>query len=184
MDVLNAILRAMAVIGVFAAVSGGVQATQHTLEADVKAAYLYNFTRYVEWPAEAEKGSEPFRLCVLADPAIRNAIQRTVQGETVQGRPLVMVAPDTPRDGQQCQILYVGRSEQERAGQLLAAVRDQPVLTVGDFSHFTERGGMIEFLLQDNRVRFDVNLPRAQQSKLRVSSNLLRVARKVLEPPR
>jgi hypothetical protein len=184
MDVLNAILRATAVIGVLAAGSGGVRAAQQTLEPDVKAAYLYNFTRYVEWPAEADRGSEPFRICVLADPAIRNAIQRTVQGETVHGRPLVMVAPETPRDAQQCQILYVGRSDQQRAGTLLAAVRDLPVLTVGDSSRFTEQGGMIEFLLQDNRVRFDVNLPRAQQSKLRVSSNLLRVARKVLEPPR
>jgi hypothetical protein len=106
----------------------------------------------------------------------------TIWGAT--GRPLVMVAPETPRDAQQCQILYVGRSEQQRAETLLAAVRDRPVLTVADSSRFTERGGMIEFLLQDNRVRFDVNLPRAQQSKLRVSSNLLRVARKVLEPPR
>ena len=183
MDVLNATVRAAAVIGVFA-VSGGVRAAQQTLEPDVKAAYLYNFTKYIEWPSEGDKGSEPFRLCVLADPTIRNAIQRTMQGETVQGRPLVMVAPDTPRDAQQCQILYVGRSEQPRAATLLAAVRDQPVLTVGDSSRFTEQGGMIEFLLQDNRVRFDLNLPRAQQSKLRVSSNLLRVARKVVEPPR
>ena len=121
---------------------------------------------------------------MLADPPITNAIQRTVKGESVHGRPLVMVAPENTRDAQQCQILYVGRSEQQRVGTLLAAVRDKPVLTVGDSSRFTEQGGMIEFLLQDNRVRFDVNLPRAQQSKLRVSSNLLRVARKVLEPPR
>lgn len=67
---------------------------------------------------------------------------------------------------------------------MLKAVRDQPVLTVGDSSGFAEAGGMIGFLLQDNRVRFDVNLPSAQRSKLRVSSNLLRVARRVLEPPK
>jgi hypothetical protein len=95
-----------------------------------------------------------------------------------------MVAPQTLRDAQQCQILFVGRSEREQASKLLAAVRDRPVLTVGDSSRFMEQGGMIEFLLQDRRVRFDVNLPSAQRSKLRVSSNLLRVARKVLEPPR
>jgi hypothetical protein len=184
MDVLRTFSRVTAAVCVFAAAAGSVRAQQQTLEHDVKAAYLYNFTKYVEWPPETAQGLEPFRLCVVADGVIRSAIHRTVDGEMVDGRPLVMVAPQTLRDAQQCQILFVGRSEREQASKLLAAVRDRPVLTVGDSSRFMEQGGMIEFLLQDRRVRFDVNLPSAQRSKLRVSSNLLRVARKVLEPPR
>lgn len=157
---------------------------QRSLEPDVKAAFLYNFTRYVEWPAESRKPSEPFRLCVVADSVITNAVKRTIEGESVNGRPLVMTAPRSVQDAHRCQILFVGRSEYRRASRLLAAVRGEPVLTVGDAARFTEQGGMIEFLLQDNRVRFDVNLRSAQRSKLRVSSDLLRIARKVLESPR
>ena len=155
-----------------------------TLEPDVKAAFLYNFTRYVEWPREPSTPAEPFRLCVVAENVMKSAIQRTVAGESVNGRPLVMTEPQTAQEAQTCQILFVGRSESQRASTLLAAVRDQPVLTVGDSSRFAEQDGIIGFLLQDNRVRFDVNLPGAQRSQLRISSQLLRVANKVLGAPR
>jgi hypothetical protein len=185
MDVLRAFRRAASTgICALAAATALARAQTQAPEPDIKAAYLYNFTKYVEWPSEGGPGTGPFRLCVVSDEVTRRAIERTVDGETVNGRPLVLLAPQTPQHAQQCQILFVGRSERQQASRLLAAVRDQPVLTVGDSSRFTEEGGMIEFLLQDNRVRFDVNLARAQQSKLRVSSNLLRVARKVLEPPK
>jgi YfiR/HmsC-like len=110
---------------------------------------------------------------------IEQAIKRTVEGEFVQGRPLVMMQPHTPKEAETCQILYVGRSEQERATSLLAAVRDRPVLTVGDSPLFVDSGGAIQFVLVENRVRFDVNLTSAQRANLKISANLLRVARKV-----
>lgn len=178
MDVLTRLRRVAAAAAVFSLCVPGL-AAQDTIERDVKAAFLYNFTRFIEWPGGAPQGEGPFRLCVVADGAMERAIRRTVAGESVQGRPLVMAEPRTPQDAQDCQILYVGRSESDRASRLLAAVRDRPVLTVGDSSRFVEQGGAIQFVLEDNRVRFDVNLPSARRSNLKVSSNLLRVARKI-----
>lgn len=162
---------------------GGAVTAQETIEPDVKATFLYNFTRFIEWPGRTTGDSTPFRVCAVADATMEGAIRRTVEGESVHGRPLVLSQPRTPQDAEGCQILYVGRSEHQRAAPLLAAVRDLPVLTVGDSSSFVEQGGAIQFVLVNNRVRFDVNLPSAQRANLKVSANLLRVARHV-EPNR
>lgn len=148
-------------------------------EVDVKAAFLFNFTRFVEWPEAAAQPSAPFRLCVVADPATTAVIQKTMQGEMVNGRASQTTVPTKPEDARACQILFVGRSENGRVAPLLAAVRDRPVLTVSDTARFTSRGGMIEFVREDDRVRFDVNLGAAKRSGLQISSRLLRVARNV-----
>lgn len=182
-------------MGVLSALRGGALAwltlggstvaavPQTSLEREVKAAFLYNFTRFVQWPAGLPRNGEPFRLCAIADGEMTRVIERTVAGESVNGRPLVVTQPQRPEDAHGCQILYVGRSERQRAARLLAAVRNLPVLTVGDASRFMEQGGVIEFVLQEGLVRFDVNMSAVQRSNLKLSSNLLRVARHV-EPTR
>jgi hypothetical protein len=152
--------------------------TPQVSEIDVKAAFLFNFTRFVEWP-NAAATSAPFRLCVVADRTTTAVIQKTMEGESVNGRPSQTTVPATPEDARVCQILFVGRSETGRLAPLLAAVRDRPVLTVSDAARFTTRGGMIGFVLEDDRVRFDVNLAAAKRSGLQISSRLLRVARNV-----
>lgn len=172
---------AVVLVALCAAVSSA--RAEQALERDVKATFLYNFTRFVEWPPELPRGSDPFRLCVAADSEMTRSIQRTVAGESVKGRPLVMIEPRTSDEARACQILYVGRDE-ARAARLLSAVRDLPVLTVGDSAQFAERGGVIEFVLREKNVRFEVNLPSAQRSNLKLSANLLRVADRVLGPPR
>ena len=183
MDVLNR-LRATAVASVLiGALTPATASAQQTLEPDVKAAFLYNFTRFIEWPGPAAGTSVPFRLCVVADSAMEQAIKRAVEGEVVDGRPLVMTLPQSPQEAGECQMLFVGRTEHGRADSLLTAVRDLPVLTVGDSPQFFEHGGAIQFVLVDNRVRFDVHLPHAQRARLKISAKLLRVARRV-EPIR
>lgn len=152
---------------------------QHVTEHDVKAAFLYNFTRFVEWPAGTPRGSEPFRLCVVAGAPMTAAIERTMLGESVQGRPLRTLVPASPAEVPACQILFVGHTEKERAAPLLAAVRDLPVLTVSDTPGFASRGGAIEFLLEKGRVRFDVSTEAAKRAGLSISSRLLQVARYV-----
>ncbi len=178
MVVLTTPLRAALLVATLVALAPGVARAQETLEPDVKATFLYNFTRFIEWPGLAPV-SAPFRVCVVADATMEQAIKRTLEGEVVNGRPLEMAQPQTPQDAEGCQILYVGRSEQQRAAPLLAAVRDRPVLTVGDSPTFTQHGGAIQFVLVQNRVRFDINLPSAQRANLKLSANLLRVARNV-----
>jgi hypothetical protein len=155
--------------------AGGQQVT----EQDVKAAFLYNFTRFIDWPADTPPNAEPFRLCVIADEPIVGAIQRTMQGESVKGRPVQTVVPASPVETRTCQVLFVEQRQLERASPMLAAVRELPVLTVSDARGFAARGGAIEFLIEEGRVRFDVNTAAAKRAGLSISSRLLQVARTV-----
>lgn len=167
---------AAVVLGAPHAVRG--QAPQPTLENDVKAAFLYNFTKFVEWPPPPQPDA-PFRVCAVADSRFMAVLDRTIAGESVHGRPLVLVQPHTIEDARRCAILYVGRAYLEPAAPLLAAVRDLPVLTVGDGSQFVKQGGAIGFLLENSRVRFDISIRAVQRSGLKASSQLFRVARNV-----
>ena len=153
-------------------------AAQTSLENDVKAAFLYNFTKFVEWPP-APPSAEPFRLCVLADPDFMRAVDRTIADESVDGRRLVRVEPQSVEEVRTCAMLYVGRRQLDRGGRLLVAARDLPVLTVGEGPRFVQQGGAIGFVLEDNRVRFDISASAVQRSGLKVSSKLLRIARSV-----
>jgi len=148
-------------------------------EQDVKAAFLYNFTRFITWPDGSPPGSEPFRICVVADGSTTRAVERAMAGETINGRRAEAVVPRFSEEARRCQILYLGPGAGDRAQAMLAAVRDLPVLTVGDDDRFTSRGGTIQFVIENDRVRFDVNLANAERARLTVSSRLLRVARKI-----
>lgn len=159
-------------------------AAQHVTEHDVKAAFLYNFTRFVEWPAGSPPDSQPFRLCVVADPPATAAIERTMRDESVNGRAAEVLVPASAQQARSCQILYIGQSQIGRAAPLVAAVRDEPVLVVGDAPGFLARGGAIEFLLDGGRVRFDINIDTARRARLTVSSRLLQVARRIEGKPR
>ena len=174
---LRTTLRAWIVVALAAAMAGPARAQQPPLESDVKAAFLFHFTRFVEWPAD-RVGQGPFRICAVADPAFAQALDVILKGETAYDRPLVRFDPQTPEEARGCHILYVG-SDSDRGMRLVNAVRSAPVLTVGDSPGFLDRGGAIRFLIDDSKVRFDVNLPAASRSGLRVSSRLLRVARHV-----
>lgn len=155
-------------------------ARAQTPETEVRAAFLYNFTKFVEWPAApGRKPDEPFRICVVAEPAFVRQVESIVQGESSGGRPLVVATPDTPESAAGCQLLYLAQTERQRGARLLTAVRDLPVLTVGDWPEFLDKGGAVRFVLEDRRVRFDISLAAAERAHLRVSSNLLRVARSV-----
>jgi len=173
------------VCAVVAAVCLGwpVLAAQQALETDVKAAFLYNFTKFVDWP-RPPADAEPFRLCVVSDDALMQSLERTIEGESVNGRPLKSLVPRTPAEARTCQMLFVGHAEGEREARLLSAVRDLPVLTVSDTNDFAVRGGGIEFVRENSRLRFDVNLPGAERAGIKISSRLLKVARRVHESPK
>jgi hypothetical protein len=151
-------------------------------EHEVKAAFLYNFTRFIEWPDGTPQTSEPFRLCVVADGVTTSAVERVMAGESVNGRPAQTLIPRSPDEARRCQILFVGQTEIYRAAPLLRAVRGMPVLTVSDAARFVAHGGAIQFVLEDGRVRFDVNIEAAKRSGLAISSRLLQVARKIEGP--
>lgn len=144
-------------------------------EYQVKAVYLYNFTRFVEWPA-ADAGAGPFAICVLGDDPFGKALDSTVAGETVGGRNVVALRVGKAEDARICRILYVSSSEDGKWKEILTTLGRSSVLTVSDIPKFSERGGMIEFVAKGDKVRFEVNLTNTAEAGLTLSSDLLKVA--------
>jgi hypothetical protein len=151
-------------------------------EEDIKAAFLYNFAKYVEWPDGAFPAGV-FQICVDADSAFEKRVDEIIAGETISGRPVMRQAQLTMDGARSCHILFLAHGATRHGDQLLAAVRGTPVLTVGDTADFLIRGGVLTFVKEGGRVRFDVNLVEAQRAGLAVSSRLLRVARRVIPAP-
>ena len=164
-----------------AGIAAGAAAAQRTATAedDIKAAFLFNFTQFVEWPGAALAAAAPFRICVVADPAFAAAVDRTISGESVGGHPIARTSPASPDAARGCQILFVGRQEGERLERWMAAVKGTPVLVVGESRAAFEHGAHINFVVENNRVKFDVNKDGATRAGLTISSKLLRVARTV-----
>jgi hypothetical protein len=148
------------------------------LEGNVKAVFLYNFTKYVSWPS---KGGEPtpaeLRICVTASDAFYALLKSAVQGENVDGLSLQPVALDGLDAAKTCQILYVGDVRTLDAKAWLNAVRGYQVLTVADGPLNDDT--VIAFVREDNRIRFDINRASANRRGINVSSKLLRLARQV-----
>lgn len=149
---------------------------QQPSRSDVEAAYLYNFGKFVRWPATASQG--PMSFCIAADDGFADRLQRLVAGDNVNGRVLKVRQVARADDARGCSILFIAGDVPYLDG-LLLAVKKQPVLTVGDAADFERRGGAIQFVLQDEHVRFEVNLAAAERNGLKLSSELLKVAVKV-----
>ena len=146
-----------------------------SLEYQVKAAFLLNFTKFIDWPNPVP-GDTPFTICILGDDPFGGAVDRIIEGETVNGRRLA-VERIRSQQAQSCQIVYVSRSEKE-VSRFLSGL-GHGVLTVGEGNQFLREGGMIAFVVSSRHVRFDVNQTAAANAGLRLSSKLLSVARTV-----
>jgi hypothetical protein len=157
----------------------GAAAAQRTAtsEDNIKAAFLYNFTKFIQWPPVAD--TAPFRLCTVAEPAFGTAVDRIIEGESVAGRSIVRTSPATPEAARGCHILFLGRLENDRAERWITTLRGTPVLVVGESRGVWDQGAHINFVLDGNRVKFDVNTDATTEAGLHVSSKLLRVAREV-----
>jgi len=152
-------------------------------ERDLKAAFLYKFAKFVEWPQAAfPEPSTPVTLCVLGDDPIGASLEAVVKGEKLNDRRLVVRLLRDPQATQGCHVLFVG-PEKGRLPEILAPLRGSGVLTVGGAADFLDQGGMIRLFLEQKRVRFDINLDAAERSRLNLSSKLLRLAR-VVSPQR
>ena len=142
----------------------------------VKAAYLYNFGRFIEWPRVVTAKSGPFTVCVLGQDPFGSTLDATMAGETIAGRNVVAKRISTPEESVNCQILFLSAAEAGRLNKIMEGLDKEAVLTVSDMPQFAQRGGMIQFVLEGNRVRFEVNLIATQHAGLTLSSDLLRVA--------
>jgi hypothetical protein len=165
-----------AVVAAFAPV-----AAQRPAEYQVKAAYLYGFGRFVEWPPTAAVSADgAFVLCVLGDDPFGRLLDQVTEGGALKNQPVSVRRIERPEDGTDCDTLFVSASEQPRLPRILSVLGRRPVLTVGDSPEFAQRGGMIGFSMEGSRVRFTVNLTAAQDAGLMLQSELLRVAASVL----
>jgi hypothetical protein len=155
---------------------------QTAAEYDVKAAFLYNFTKFVDWPPEAFPDPNSLRICVLGEDPFGKSLQ-AVTDEQVGGHRLIVTRTESFARPAGCQVLFISRSERERLPQILAAVKDSPVLTVGDTNGFAERGVIINFVLEGSKVRFEINTKSADRAGIRISSKLLQLAKRIVSNP-
>jgi hypothetical protein len=158
-----------AVVLVLAGVSVATQDV--SLEYRLKAAYLLNFTKFIEWPPKTDAG--PFQLCLAGHDPFGEALAAALRGETVNGRAIDVRVVVTPAPG--CDLLFV--PQDVPATPFLRAARGAATLTVGESPRFAAEGGIVTFVLQESSVRFQINAPEAERAGLRISSHLLRLAR-------
>lgn len=151
-------------------------AAQVAEEHELKAAFLFNFTKFVEWPAEAfsDRGSR-FRICVVGDELLAEFLEDLVGGETAKGRDLEVVLYGRTRDARSCQILFVEEGEDADELDRVPGVPEGRVLTVGESEDFLRAGGLVRFRLLAGRIRLQVNDPAREASRLRISSKLLQL---------
>jgi hypothetical protein len=153
-------------------------------EYQVKATYLYNFGRFVQWPPNvAAAQGDSFPICVIGSDPFGTSLDSILAGETIEGKTVVAKRILKSQDAVNCRVLYIGASEESRLKDLLAALDKAGVLTVSDIPQFSQRGGMIQFVMVGNKVRFEVNLTSAQDAGLTLSSDLLKVAAAVRKNP-
>jgi hypothetical protein len=146
-------------------------------EWEVKAAYLYNFTRFVDWPERVSLVPDrPFVVGILGADPFGHVLDDMLSGKTVGGRPIVVRRLERPEDAGSVQILFVSPSAERDLDRVRRATQGIPVLIVGDSEGLAQRGVILNFRLKDNRVRFEVNLAQAEEAHLRISSQLLKLA--------
>jgi hypothetical protein len=146
------------------------------VESRLKAAFLYNFARFVEWPAEALPGaSDPIVICTIGQPDVTRELSLSVAEKKVDGHPILIRESSAALDAKDCQILFVGAGS-ERAAAALDRGEGAPVLTVGDREGFARDVGIVNFAVRDNRLRFDINTDASDRAHLRLSAKLLLLA--------
>ena len=154
------------------------------MEYPIKAAFLINFARFVEWPGDAfASPTSSFVIAVAGSPTMVGILLDLAKAERIGDRVVEVVAVTGATPPARCHILYIASSvESNRLGKLLAPPRRSGVLTVGDSEMFVSRGGIIRFFVADNRVRFEISLDNAGRSALRIGSQLLQLAKLVGRP--
>lgn len=141
----------------------------------IKAAYIYQFTQFVTWPQVSASANEPFTICVLGDEPIGNELEPLNWRQT-SGRLTRISSPKTMRDTDSCNILYIAKTEQHQLPEILRYFHNKPVLTISSIPGFAASGGIIGFVIIDNKVRLKINRSAAQRANITLSAKLLEVA--------
>jgi hypothetical protein len=150
---------------------------QDVTEPALKAAFIFNFARFTEWPRDLVPLAEPLAMCVLGDAAVGDALERVAKGRMLAGHRVgvsLLAAAGPPRA---CQVLYMSGVTASQLTQTVARLRDGPVLTISDVEGFTDIGGIVQFYFEHGQLRFMVHLASAKRARLQISSRLLVLAK-------
>jgi hypothetical protein len=150
---------------------------------EVKAAFLYNFVKFVEWPTRALEGRDAIVIGVLGEGPLGATLERTLAGKTVGERRIVARRLATGGEAGTCHVVFIGAALAPQTAEILKGLEGASVLTVGESERFAEAGGMIGFTLEANKVRFEINRAAAEHAGLRLNSQLLKLATNVIGAP-
>jgi hypothetical protein len=150
-------------------------------EYQVKAAFLFNFAKFVDWPEAMLARNSSMNVCVLGDDPFGAILNRTVEGKTVHDRPIRVARLVDAGDVSHCHVLFISVSEQRELPRLLPVLAGLSILTVGETESFVQNGGMIGFTSDADRVRFEINNDAAERAGLHISSQLLKLATRVIQ---
>jgi hypothetical protein len=158
--------------------------TTSPTEYELKAAFLFNFAKFVEWPPSAFTNPQSaFLVCVFGPDPFGGALDDALLRHSVQGHPVALLRMKRTADMVGCQILFIPASERNRLSEVIAKLRGQSVLVIGENENFATSGGVIQFVLEQNRIRFLINTDAADRSGLKFSSKLLALATIVRDAP-
>ena len=159
----------------------GAAAADSTLEYRVKAAFLYNFTRFVEWPPlRTANESAPLVIGVLGEDPFGETLDKTVSGKRVKGRSVEVERFESEAGIERCHVLFVSGSESDRLPLVLNRLEGLPVLIVGESKDFIEHGGAVRLFRKDGRVQFEISLDASDRAQLQISARLLKVADRII----
>ena len=163
----------------FVTVPAYVQAQSGIGEYQVKAGFLFHFAQLVDWPSGTGGGPE-FVLCVLGDDPFHGELESTLGGKAIGSRPIHILHVKQPPEARTCQVLFIANSEDQRLPKIFKDLGNSAVMTVGEANDFIDRGGMIRFIFEQDKVRFEINLKAADLAGLKFSSRLLLLATNVV----
>lgn len=146
-------------------------------EYQVKALFLLNFTKYVDWPpASFATANSPIVIGLFGEDRFGDALNKAVAGKSISGRPIRIQPLGNDAATEKCHILFIGDSDKRRVSEILGKIKALPVLTVGQIDQFMEQGGVINFVKKDEKIRLEINLDAARLANVQISSKLLNVA--------
>jgi hypothetical protein len=153
---------------------------QTASESSVKSAFLYKFTHFVDWPPESlGSPGDPLAMCVMGRDELTEVLEHAVDGRSAQNHPLVVRRIESAREARECHLLFIGWSKLDKIQEVLGELGQRPTLTVGDVKGFASRGGMINLMREGRKLRFEINRRAAERAGIRLSSQLLKLAKLV-----
>lgn len=179
----------LALFGLLAPAGRTAFAADHTIskEYQLKAAFLYNFSKFVQWPSECfSNETSPIVIAVLGESPFGDELENAVHGRMVSGRPIVIKIIDSLESLEEsgsAQVLFVGAKEERRLGDSLDPLHRANILTVGETPRFSAMGGIITFILAEDKVRFEINQGAGEQADLKINAQLLKLALPVRKTP-